>query len=234
METKICSGKHGCGHELPIDQFGKYFSKQYNTTYYRTYCKECSNKRQARASRIRRHGSDKYKDPTYKTIKVKKCIGEHGCGKELPVEMFQLIQDKRRTYPYYATYCKNCAKEFGKRYMERYQERTPEQKEQYNAYHRQYYRENSEELKKHYNLEARRISRDKWFAKKLEEDPDFERRRNKRAADNLTDWYVKTGLKQMGIIDHSPEIINAKRLQLLLYRETKKLKNGKRSESINN
>ena len=40
QKTKICSGKHGCGGEFPIEMF--YFNKRQNN--YQTYCKVCVNK----------------------------------------------------------------------------------------------------------------------------------------------------------------------------------------------
>lgn len=47
METKICSGKYGCGKELSINEFGTYKKKYKNNTYMLlwSYCKKCENER---------------------------------------------------------------------------------------------------------------------------------------------------------------------------------------------
>lgn len=41
MKTKVCSGTHGCGHELPLDEFNSYFDKRWNKTYPLAMCKDC-------------------------------------------------------------------------------------------------------------------------------------------------------------------------------------------------
>ena len=56
---------------------------------------------------------------------------------------------------------------------------------------------------------------------------------NDMIRDTLHDVYIKAMLRNMDIIDPSPEIINAKRLQIMLFRETKNKKNEQRQKVSN-
>lgn len=139
-------------------------------------------------------------------METKVCSGTHGCGRELPFEMFGTYKKKGRTY--FRTNCRSCEAVKVKQWRHNNKEKWKANWDQW-----------SERTKSHR----------KKYIKEYVRDPEVmihKSIKQKSERDNLSDTYVKKTLAVTGIYDPSPKIIQAKRLQLMLYRETKKIKNG--------
>ncbi len=165
METKICSGKHGCGRELPIERF-KIFKNYTVKGELRTgrvnTCHVCLNKR----SRSINSEEKKIKSKKYRErLEVRKRM-KQSLSKYQQTDKGKVAKKRAST---------NSKKRHGHIYLERARER-----------------------------------------------------RN-----TLSDSYMKELLSEMDIHDPSPEIIQAKRLQLLLYREIKTIKD-EQQRHVNN
>lgn len=171
-------------------------------------------------------------------MKTKICSGKYGCNRELPVDQFKMIYYKNRGKFYPSTYCNDCMKVYRRNESIA---RRKKNASKINKYNKERYHSKPNEktrmrewCKKYKQTESGKVSQERWRQKKLKDNPNYERDMDKHGRDTLSDNYIKSLLWQFDIHDPSPEIIQAKRLQLLLYRETKKLKDGKRSESIRN
>lgn len=176
METKVCSGKHGCGQELSIEMFGKRKVKRYyetlNETVIYTYleqnCKKCRSKL----------SSKRY----FENIEEEK--------------------EKRRQYRKTDKY-KISSKEFNKRYS---------QTKKYKKYQKKWRKINKNHIKEYHHNEylknrEQRIKNAMIFRKQYRK--------------NLTFSYVNEVLKINKIFNPIPELIQAKRAQLQLYRYVK-------------
>jgi len=202
METKICSGKHGCGRELSVKMFYKH-----KGGWYDSYCKPCSSKAAVERKR---------KNPPRDINAGKKtriCSGKHGCSRELPINYFT----KNRYM------CKLC----DSAYNQLRRLRNPKLHKK--SYTKSYHELGGKEKMKIYRSTEIGRKKVKINSKKFyKRHPTYRDDRMRMERENLTDNYIKASLKSHNIHDPSPELMQAKRLQLLLYRKLKHLKDEQR------
>lgn len=149
-------------------------------------------------------------------MKTKICSGKHGCGKELPIDNFYYQKRKRISkkgiihyYIEYQSICKICKSKL-------YKKRYPSKREHILKVQKEY--------KKTEGFREKRRVIERRYA---QNHPEKMKVKRKRCADSgikeLKNWYVKLSLREIFINNDNitPELIEAKRNQLKLYRYAK-------------
>jgi len=247
METKICNGKHGCGLELPIDQFSSYKRKRIRkkgvviSTTISSICKPCD----VRKARFLKTGSYEPRVRQPKIVTSKICSGENSCGRELSIDKFKPVihryknkSGELKLYPGYTCNCKECLAKIRKQYY-----LTGNGKEQSKEYHRRRLDAMTEEELKAEKLRVKQKNR-KYRSDNPEKTKERDRRshlnrtpeqlksREKKSADELSDRYIKSVLRRVyKIYNPTPQEIEIKRLTIKIKRLIKQEKDEQLSES---
>ncbi len=213
METKICSGKHGCGRELPVDQFTK-------SGLQRNLCKECDVKRSMKNYVYKnKERIDHYQLTSYYC---------NNCKRELPIENFYICSKPHTCkdgsvvhHTYVRRPCKLCTSE---QYKQRYLEEGDRMREKQKEYRQVF-------LKTEEGLTLRRKTERRYRHKHPQKIKVKQRRIAQRAINELADWYVRLLWKQAGYNNPTPEMIHIKRLTVNIKRLLKQEKDEQLSES---
>jgi len=210
MKTKICSGKHGCGHELPLDKFhirkSPYKIKSGETVvkfYPKPICIECERKRGTYYRR--KKGIKEHHRPLYFTTGLKVCTH---CNEELPLSEFHVSKG----YPH--PRCKGCDRERNRKWEENNHDRKLELQ-------RDWYKNNR---KRAIGFVKRYMSNPANRKKYLD--------KYKSYRESLTDSYVRTCIRNTNkSIDPTPEMIEIKRFTIIIKRLIKQENHEQLSES---
>jgi len=145
-------------------------------------------------------------------MQTKICSGKYGCGKELPIDNFQYIQYdkilKSGITVYYSYYSKRCKRCNVKASIEGRKIR-----KQNGTFNIEKHNKCSKECMRRYRLKEKNRIKIKQYKDKISID--------------LHPVYVRRTLVVMGITNIIPELIEAKRNQLKLYRYAKQCKQTK-------
>ena len=159
------------------------------------------------------------------------------CGEEKLLKEFNLqISGKYGRY----SWCKICASDLNKKYRKQNRDKILEYGKEYhkqnqdkrNLESKEYYKQNRDKILK-YRKEYREQNQDKR-KEYYKQNQDKRKEYYKQNRDKLEDNYIKNSLSNISGIkfkDISPELIEAKREQIKLYRLIKKIKNELRSKT---
>ena len=146
------------------------------------------------------------------------------CGEWKELKEFNKNKTEKDGYSYL---CKNCRRIYDGLWRKKNLKKVREQSKKRQRTYRLNNPKKIKELKRTYRLnnpEKVRKREKKWRKNNPEKKREHGRRSQKRLTLSLRDRYIKDRLKALGITQITPEIIQTKRGQIMVYRALKQLK----------